>query len=253
MKKLFIIIVLTILIVSCSKEKKFIVAISKASGSESYNNYPNWINNIDKDIECVDLYGIDFEKAIEIINKADGLILSGGPDVHPGRYGKLSDTNRCSIDERRDTLEFELIKIATERKIPILGICRGSQILNVAFGGDLIVDIPDDTDSQIIHQIEDGDAYHDVLLDTSSYLYEITRTAGAEVNSNHHQGIGKLADVFRASSSGKDGIAESFEYKNPTENPWLIAVTWHPERLNNGNHTLSNPIAKEFIKQVRKE
>jgi len=230
---------------------KLKIVLSKGSGSESYENYGQWLKKNSDSLEIIDLYHLSFEEANKQISNCDGVILTGGPDVHPGRFGKAFDTTRCSIDLKRDTLEFALIDLALKRNVPILGVCRGMQILNVALGGDLIIDIPEDIGNMISHQKEGDDEYHKVILDTNSYLYKITWQNESIVNSNHHQAVGKLSDKLFISSRTEDNLAESFEWKNKENKSWLLAVQWHPERLKK-DHPLSKMIVVDFINQVKK-
>lgn len=250
MRKFLIFTLLVIICVACApKEKPLIIALSKGAGSESYEKYESWLKSSNPNIECIDLFFIDRDEALEILEKADGVVLTGGPDVHPFHYGKDFDTIRCEIDLVRDTLEFDIIKIAKEKGIPMLGVCRGAQIINVALGGSLIVDIPEDTDSEVIHQVEEGDAMHEIII-VDSYLSKISGVRTANVNSNHHQAVDVLAKGLKASARAADGIVEAFEYKNQ-KNDFLIAVQWHPERMGSSD-TLSMSIAKEFLHHSEK-
>lgn len=255
---LFTIILFMTLNLSCTNNKKLKIAISKASGSPSYQNYPNWLKKVNPEIEIIDFHIISQDSALKVLLECDGILLSGGPDAHPGRFGRPQDTNVCSIDLVRDSLEFKAIEIALKSKIPILGICRGEQLLNVALGGDLIVDIPSDSSLQkqklkVLHQNKaiNGDVRHKIRITESSLLYRITNTTKGEVNSNHHQAIGKLASDLYVSSRTEDGLVEGVEWSNPSGKSWLLAVQWHPERLEKEN-PLSIPIAKEFLKQAEK-
>lgn len=250
MRKIVYLIVFSILIFSCA-ERPLTIAISKGAGSESYENYEQWIKKLDSNADCIDLYFINREEALKILRKSDGLILSGGPDVHPGRYGKAEDTSRCSIDLYRDTLEFELVRIAMEMEIPIAGICRGFQVLNIANGGSLIVDIPSDTDSKVIHQDkENPNIMHNVKIFENSRLYALSGERNAMVNSNHHQGIDKLADIFLPAAASDDGLIEALEYKDNKKH-FLMAVGWHPERLPY-SHPMSFPLGSAFLEAARK-
>jgi putative glutamine amidotransferase len=249
-KKLFIIFGLLLIFLSSCSKKNLTIAVSKGAGSESYDNYCEWIKSFDSEAECIDLYFIDRNEAMEIIEEADGLILSGGPDVHPGRYGEGQDTARCSIDLERDTLEFALIEYAMEKEIPILGICRGQQILNVAMRGSLIVDIPEDTDSKVIHQDKDNpNVMHNVKVFENSRLYAMSAVSNYMVNSNHHQGIGELAPVFKSAAASDDGLIEAYEYQK-NDMPYLIAVAWHPERLPR-KHPLAYSVGWSFIQAAK--
>lgn len=229
-----------------SYTEKTMIAISKGAGSEHYDRYKQWLKSIDKDIECVDLtYCINDSVRAEIMSKASGLLLSGGPKVHPGRYGKEYDTARCYIDASRDTLEFNLLNIAIEKQMPILGICRGLQLLNVAFGGTLFVDILADFGSKIIHRDKEfGYCYHEISLIKNSMLYKLLLIENFTVNSFHHQGIEKLPDEFIANALSDDGFIEGIERKD-TSKPFILAVQWHPECEPFQN--TSKRIANKFI------
>lgn len=255
-------IISLMLFTSCTKEAEikkenllnnnsiYKIVLSKGSGSKSYENYGRWLRqNSDDSLEIIDLYHKSFEEAKKYIAECDGVVLTGGPDVHPGRFDKAYDTTRCSIDLKRDTLEFALINLALEKKLPILGICRGMQILNVALKGDLIVDIPEDIGNNVIHQIDEGDAEHKITIIKDSYFNELTKLDDGIVNSNHHQAIGKLSDDLIASSFTNDSLPESIEWKNKENKSWLLAVQWHPERLA-AHHPLSETIVREFLRQV---
>jgi len=220
--KIYLISLSILFMISCER-KEIMIAISKSSGSANYHMYEEALLSYNKSVKVVDLFQLSYDSALKIINIADGLLLSGGPDIHPSHFGKTADTAKCSIDLHRDSLEFALINIAIKRKIPILGICRGLQILNVAAGGSLITDIPSDYPSNIIHQIESGDAMHDIMIFEGSLLKTITDMGNEQVNSNHHQAIDKLAEIFKVTATSSDGIIEAIEYKQ-SNMPYLMAV-----------------------------
>lgn len=255
MKTLFVrvLLIFSIVFVSCtvSPPQKIRIAISKASGSDNYKMYSKWLTNLSPDLETIDLYKMSYDSARIVVLEVDGLLLSGGPDVHPGHYNQSEDTARCSIDLHRDSLEFELIRLAVELKIPIMAICRGEQILNAAKGGSLIVDIPQDVPrSEIIHQLKDGDAMHEIIVEKGTYLYEITQKEFGIVNSSHHQAVNVLADDFEVNARTQDGLIEAYSYKNHENMPFMLAVQWHPERLDYSN-PFSIKIAEEFLKNVQ--
>ena len=229
------------------------IAISKAKPVEYYGQYSDWLKANDSTIECIDMYNISLDSALMIFESCDGLLLTGGPDVFPGRYNQAFDTSRCGeIDFKRDTLEFALIERALEMKMPILGVCRGEQILNVAMGGSLIIDIPTDFDTSIIHRCEDSyNCEHDITVVNNSLLNKICQTGYYFSNSNHHQAVNKLADCFVASAFTPDSLIEAIEWKYPKEKSFLIAVQWHPERLSPDNK-LSYPIAERFLQEAKK-
>lgn len=250
-KKIFMILACaSLLSFGCASNKEITIAISKGSGSEHYTKYNDWIKGGNQDIKIIDLYKMSFQDAIKAMDTCSGLVLSGGPDVHPDRYGRASDTAMCQIDLRRDTLEFSLIEIAMRKKVPILAICRGEQIFNVAFGGSLYVDIPTELKSKIAHRCDNPDScFHAVKIDTTSLLYYVCQVNGGEVNTNHHQGVDKLANPFKASAFSEDGLIEAYEWKVPSGLPPFLAVQWHPERLPLKS-SLSGPILKYFLNEV---
>ena len=241
-------IIIPILFISCSEEKMRI-GLSKGSGGQSYKNYSEWLESYGYDVEIIDIY--KSEDPIKDLLECDALVLTGGPDVHPGRFAKPYESDRCSIDEFRDTLEFELLRNALLIKMPVLGICRGQQLINVALGGNLIIDIPNDITNPVIHQIEEGDATHRLFLEDRTYLKEIAMVDSALVNSNHHQAIDNLSKELKPSGYTRDGIIESFEWKDVSFKSWLLAVQWHPERLER-DHPLSEPLARKFIEAAKK-
>lgn len=250
-KSILILLFLSIISIGCKKDTVK-VAMSKASGSPHYALYERWLKSIDSTIEYIDLYKMNINEAKQVLKKCSGLVLTGGPDVKPDKYGKPGDSSRCDIDIHRDSLEFALINIANKLKLPILAICRGEQIFNVAFGGSLIVDIPSDFDTLVQHRCPDpSNCYHDIMIVKNSQLYQITGVEYSFVNSNHHQAVDKLANVFKPVAYAKDGLIEAYEWKNINEHPFLVAIQWHPERLTE-NKKLSSKIGERYIKEVYK-
>jgi putative glutamine amidotransferase len=248
----FIIILFAILFViftGCQKDQKIRIAVTKASGSENYNKYALWIKNTEPQAEIIDLFQMSYQDALKAIDSCDGLILSGGPDIDPAKYGKAFDSSKCDIDFHRDSLEFAIIHLAKMKKLPILGVCRGLQILNVAEGGTLITDIPAYISSNVVHQIDAGDAHHKIKMIEGTNLFDLVKMSDGIVNSNHHQAVDELSNKLDPSAFSEDGIIEAFEYKDKSM-PFMMAVQWHPERLEFIN-PLSGNIAKEFIHQAR--
>ncbi len=241
---------------SCKINKPFEdtlrIAFSKASGSDNYLQYAKWIKHFDSAIVCVDMINKTPEEATKLLAKCSGLILTGGPDVDPARYGKAGDSSRCELDRKRDTLEFALIKKALELKMPMLGICRGEQIFNVAMGGSLIIDIPADHDTLIHHQTkEKTETTHFVDLVPETFLSRLCGIASDTATSNHHQAVDKLADCFKVSAYAKDSIAEAYEWKFPQGKPFLVAVQWHPEKPDQSS-PLATPIGIYFLYEAMK-
>lgn len=247
--KLYKFLIVLVILSSCSTQEKIKIAISKGSGHPSYENYSKWLKNFHSNIEMIDLYAMEYEKALEVMNEVDGLVMSGGVDLHPGRFGRAEDASKCEIDLKRDTLEFAILEKAINSDIPILGICRGLQMINVYQEGSLIVDIPSENNSTLHQTPEPGDAFHDVSVMPDTKLARLTGAEIENVNSNHHQAIDLLGKNLIPTSYATDDIVESIEWQDTTGLPWMLAVQWHPERLD--NKKMSELIALEFLKAVK--
>lgn len=255
---LFYILILILLagIQSCDnkvEELPFKVALSKGYPENSYANYYEYVRSFDSTITCLDMYNMPIDSALELLRECSGLILTGGTDINPDLYGDVDDTNRCmTIDDHRDSLELRLIDSAMAWNMPILGICRGHQMLNVAFGGSLIIDIPTDFDTTVHHRCEDFlTCFHPLNVDEECLLSKITGLTSGTVNSNHHQGIKTLAPALRISSRSPDNLPESVEWAEPEGKPFMIGVQWHPERLDPTN-PLTHAIGEKFLEECRK-
>jgi gamma-glutamyl-gamma-aminobutyrate hydrolase PuuD len=165
----------------------------------------------------------------ETISSVDGLLLTGGPDVDPQRYGQARDPQAgLELSPRRDRWEMALLEAALERDMPVLAICRGMQLLNVAFGGRLIQDLPG-------HRMERQNgrwesAHHQVYISPGSKLAAILGSGGfVRVNSRHHQGLKepqKAAALMASAYSLEDGLIEALE---SPKHDWVVGVQWHNE------------------------
>ena len=229
-----------------NQEDSLKIAFSKQSKS-----YLGWIKRFDDNAEFYNLYTMGVDSAMGILENCDGLILTGGEDVFPAYYKQVEDTARCgSIDNYRDSLEFAAIELALILKMPVLGVCRGEQILNISQGGSLYVDIPSDFDTTVTHRQKDWrNCYHEVSIVSSSKLAGLSGLSKGSVNSNHHQGINKLGKGLKITAYTTDSLPEAIEWENRGNKGFLMAVQWHPERMDT-LHPLSAPIAKEFLKEV---
>jgi len=229
------------------------IAISKASGAANYEGYARWLRAVDSDVQIIDMIGRNPEDAVIALSECDGLVLSGGPDVDPQRYNEPEKRNMCGlIDLDRDELEFALAREARELSIPMLGICRGAQVLNVAYGGTLYADLPTAKPSTIEHRhIDSVDSSHVVHVESGSIIRRIAGVFDSSVNSAHHQAVEKLASIFTPSALAPDGVIEAFEWGDATMGgkPFLLAVQWHPERMSY-DEPLSLNIARHFLHEA---
>jgi putative glutamine amidotransferase len=161
----------------------------------------------------------------ETLDALDGLVLSGGEDLHPEVYGAdpHPETQRTRPD--RDRAELALLEAALERDMPVLAVCRGSQVLNVALGGDLVQHLPEVVGSER-HKHTPGEfADHDVDLQSGSRLAGLLGDR-APVKSHHHQGYGRLGDGLKPVAWAEDGTIEALEHQSK---PFALGVLWHPE------------------------
>jgi putative glutamine amidotransferase len=173
----------------------------------------------------------------EYVRRSDGVMLTGGDDVQPELYseklpGQLA-RKLGPIEPERDVLELHVIDEVFRQRKSLLAICRGCQILNVALGGDLIVDIPTQVAGALNHRRMDskGEKVHEVALTPQSLLATVTGERTLGVNSTHHQAVGRVAKALRATAKSPDGIIEALELKTSGLLPYLLAVQFHPERL----------------------
>jgi len=219
--------------------------------SKATENYVNWIHRADPSIETVDLYALPVPDAVLELSRCSGLLLTGGEDVTPGRYGKAYDTARCTeMNPHRDSLDYALIEKALSLKMPVVGICRGSQILNVYLGGTLVVDIPGDIGKRVTHQCEEFlRCYHMVGTIRPSLLASICKCDSVVVTTNHHQAVDGLAPALITNAASADGLTEGIEWREKEGKSFLLGVQWHPERMDTSN-PLSGPLADEFIRQA---
>ena len=231
---------------ACRSDQDPVVLVSK----DYDNRFAEWLPMSGRSCLTVNMYKVRADSILHYLSMAGGIIISGGPDVNPGLYGKASETARCeNIDNRRDSLEIMLIRYAMENNIPLLGICRGHQMLNVANKGSLIIDIPTDYDTTIIHR-RGGD--HMVRIMEGTLLSALIHPDSGLVNSSHHQAVEHLAPGFRASALAPDGIIEAIEPVDLKGHPFIVGVQWHPETLvrDSENHPFSLPILLRFMDEV---
>ena len=168
----------------------------------------------------------DDRSPAELLDTVDALMLIGGGDVEPARYGQQPSETIYGVEPDRDALEIDLLLEADRRETPTLCICRGMQVMNVAFGGSLFQDLPDEGRFRPHGAPSGSDAVlHDVKLAGQS---RISRAAGTDVvacSSHHHQGADRLGDGIAATGWAEDGLVEAIE----RDRGWMVGAQWHPE------------------------
>lgn len=178
----------------------------------------------------------------------DGIVVTGGAfDVPPSMYGEAGQHATVHTKDARTAFEFALIRLALEKKMPILGICGGQQLLNVVLGGTLIQHIPDAVTTDIEHEqpnprTEPG---HTVAITPETLLHRVVGKAEMAVNSAHHQAVAKPAPGTVVNALAPDGVIEGIEYP---EHPFCLGVQWHPEYAVDADDTT---IFKAFVEACR--
>jgi putative glutamine amidotransferase len=170
-----------------------------------------------------------------VLETIDGLLLTGGADVDPALYGEARHSSVEPAEPGRDEFELALVRLAVERDLPVLAICRGVQVLNVALGGSLVQDIPSQTPGTRAHSVADTPITwaHDVWVSKGSRLWQamqerLNEDAECQVNSRHHQAVNRVAGGFEVSATAPDGLVEAIE--RPASR-FCVGVQWHPENF----------------------
>ncbi len=188
--------------------------------------------------------------AAAILDSVAGLVLTGGEDVDPARYGEARHEKIRSVNTARDATEAALIEGARDRGTPVLAICRGIQILNVALGGTLIQDIPSECDTEIAHDEEAArdSRTHEISIESGSRIAAAMGTARCSVNSFHHQSVKRVAEGMRVTARSSDGVIEGLESIGDAW--WVMAVQWHPEEMIRDREPWDRGLFKAFAQQT---
>lgn len=218
-----------------------------------FDLYANWI--IGKDNIKIIPLGYNRNNADEL-NKCDGIVFTGGEDVHPKYYHREDYLQYCKppdFDEQRDAFEWQLLVQLQQRPLPLLGICRGLQLINVFYGGTLIPDIV--TWGKFIHTkfADDTERYHKIVIDENSTLKNIVNETGGIVNTIHHQSADKIAKGLAVAALSVDGVVEAIEKKDDTlYAAFMCLIQWHPERMTDPKSPMVAPLRKKFLEEVIK-
>ncbi|MEP7287080.1 MAG: gamma-glutamyl-gamma-aminobutyrate hydrolase family protein [Chloroflexota bacterium] len=195
---------------------------------------------------------LDQEANQTLFARLDAIVLAGGDDVNPARYGETAHPKTEVPDDARDELEITLTQWAVAQRKPLMGICRGVQVMNVAMGGTLIQDIHDLVPEALEHSYPydspqlRGRATHEVYIDAGSRLAGVFGSC-ADVNSFHHQGPGQIANGFKVVGRAADGIVEAIE---STDSALIFGVQWHPEDMYGTDANMLN-LLKMFVDNLR--
>jgi putative glutamine amidotransferase len=193
----------------------------------------------------------DLQSRRRLLSSIDGLLLTGsGPDLPPGLYGERQRYTFGIMSNRRSTFEFDMVRLAKAADIPVLGICGGMQVMNVALGGSLFQDIPSQVNKPLQHRqpARATNLSHAVTVAPGSLLRRIVHTATLRVNSSHHQSVKDVARSLVASAVAPDGIVEAVESPDCR---FFLGIQWHPEFLFE-RYRLHRRLFETFLRAARR-
>lgn len=224
--------------------------IGITTSDTNFLNYPNWIAG-----EGVEIVQLSYtQKNTHDFDACDGFVLTGGADVHPRFYqnARVDYPHRTLFNESRDLFELQVFEFARQQNKPVLAICRGLQLVNIALGGNLIQDL-EENGFKDHRKRPEGDGEHKIEVKPGTLLAQISRVQLGFVNSAHHQGLDQIADELSVSAFSEDGVVEAIEYKDANK-PFLLAVQWHPERMQipASNVAFSQNIRLAFMEALHK-
>ncbi len=216
---------------------------------------PNYIHAVERGGHEVRIltYTLEREACATQMEGLDAVLFVGGGDIAAKWFGAEPSPYAKAPNERRDAFEFLVLEQAVEKRLPVFGICRGLQLINIFFGGTIYQDLPKEYPTQeppynhplINHSRPDAEweGVHDIEIATTSRLYQVLQTVTATVNSTHHQAIAKLGNTLSVSARSADGVIEAIE----SDSYPIAAVQFHPERLAYGEDTLFTKLFSKMI------
>ena len=196
------------------------IGLTYTGSDEKHGYYVNWLKGND-DIEIIRLSAEDDN--LQLVKEVDAIVLSGGVDAHPKSYGSsiTSYPNApTAFHEARDKFETATFLLSQHLHIPVLGVCRGMQLINCVLGGDLIQDIGEEANNN--HRNQGEDKKHPVIILPRTLLSEITSLQEDDANSAHHQCVNHLGKGLMVNAQSKDGIIEGIEWADKSEKPFLL-------------------------------
>lgn len=213
------------------------IGITACSKTEQYQRWMESAERFGITVICEILSGEPTEATLKILDRLDGIVFSGGGDFDPERLNivlseeEQQKLNISFVQPERDALEWALAEKSIDRNLPILGICRGEQLVSTVLGGTLFLDIETEVPEALPHRDistrESG--YHSITLDRTSVLYRIIGAETGMVSTRHHQAVKTVGEGLRAVGFSEDGIIEAIESSDPDK--IILLVQWHPERM----------------------
>jgi len=234
-------------------------AVVAVSATSDFKNGPHRVRLNNAYVAALESAGIvpvvipplaNEESVNAILDRVDGLVLSGGEDVEPSLYRQPRSPECGESNIERDRTEIALVKAARERRMPLLAICRGPQLLNVALGGTLIQDIPSEVPNALPHEVRDDRAarVHEVDIDEGSLIADALGATHITVNSLHHQSVRDVAPGLKVTARAPDGIIEGLE--SESGDWWVMAVQWHPEEMNDSPEPWDRGLFRAFANRL---
>jgi putative glutamine amidotransferase len=225
------------------------IAFTDNLNEKKFEQYCAWIRTVAPSVETVKLSPA--LSNVEELDTVNGLVLTGGGDVDGECYGFAdADGTLREVNRDRDEFEFRVIERALDRAIPMLGVCRGMQVMNVYLGGTLTPDLMK-AGREDHGQRGDRDGMHPIMPVPHSALAAVTGLGAQAVNSAHHQAVEHLGRGLMVSAVSKDGVAEAAEWSLKDDMPFLMLVQWHPERMEEKDSSCSRGIAALFVREVQ--
>ncbi len=211
--------------------------------------YLDWLDSANIDCIILDYKINNFDE----IKRCSSLLLTGGDDIFPELYNDWEDgKDRSAYKPERDGFEFKLLDYALEKGLPVLGICRGMQLINCRLSGNLISDIESTRKTNHTKIDDNHDRIHEVKLDSDSLILEIIGIGRGKVSSSHHQALDRLGEGLIATARADDGIIEAIEWEDKSSKPFLLGIQWHPERMKEQDSTFVKNILYRFKKETEK-
>lgn len=188
--------------------------------------------------------------AAAILDSVAGLMLTGGGDIDPARYGERRHEKVSNVNVARDATEVALVEEARRRRTPVLAICRGIQVLNVALGGTLVQDIPSQCPGALAHDEDTprNSRSHDISVEPGSLIANAIGTGSCSVNSFHHQSVKGLGEGLKVTARSPDGVIEGIESEG--EDWWVLAVQWHPEEMTDSAEPWDRGLFRAFAEKL---
>ncbi|MEO8664952.1 MAG: gamma-glutamyl-gamma-aminobutyrate hydrolase family protein [Ignavibacteria bacterium] len=226
------------------------IGITKSESK--FNRCINWLEHFNILYEILDYK--DPDEGFKKFQDCRGLLLSGGIDIYPEIYCDWDTVEtKGSYSPERDGFELKLLGEALDRKLPVLGICRGLQLMNIYYRGSLIFDLEEIRNVNHKRITPTEDRFHNVKILEGTLLHKIIGKDNTVVTSSHHQAIDRIGEGLMVNAKTNDGVIEGIEYQDKSDRPFFIGVQWHPERFKDLNDPASKNLLEEFINECKDE